>query len=67
MTNFSTWRTAILNAKTIPDLAQIGHEIAVYQKQSDFLDPKKMGESQLAPLRKMFAERMKILKSKRKE
>jgi hypothetical protein len=65
MKDFTFWRGALYNAKTIVELKSIGEDLAQFQKQSGLFrdDEKKLTDDQVAALRKQYSEKVKKLES----
>lgn len=62
MKDFSFWRGAIHNAKTVLVLKSVGEDLANYKNQSNLLgDEAKLTEAQLETLRLEYSLKMKKL------
>jgi hypothetical protein len=65
MKDFPFWRGAIYNAKTALILKAVGEDLAQFQKQSGLFgdEEKKLNDTQMTTLRKMYAEKLKKLQA----
>lgn len=66
--DFPYWRSAILNAKTVPVLKAVGEDLAQFQSQTGFegveAEPK-LKPPQVEALRKYYSDKLIKLKSEK--